>query len=34
MLERLAEESRQGNYGTYFGNQTSGRVAKVAGDDQ
>ncbi len=34
MLHRLAEESRQGNYGIYFGNQTSGRVARVAGDDQ
>jgi flavin reductase (DIM6/NTAB) family NADH-FMN oxidoreductase RutF len=32
MLHRLAEESRQGNYGIYFGNQTSGRVAKVTGD--
>lgn len=32
MLRRLAEESRQGNYGIYFGNQTAGRVAKVAGD--
>lgn len=32
MLDRLAEETRQGNYGIYFGNQTSGRVAKVAGD--
>ena len=32
MLNRLAEESRQGNYGIYFGNQTSGRVAKVTGD--
>ena len=34
MLERLAEETRQGNYGIYFGNQTSGRVARVSGDDQ
>ncbi len=34
MLNRLAEESRQGNYGIYFGNQTSGRVAKVTGEDQ
>ncbi len=32
MLNRLAEESRQGNYGIYFGNQTSGRVAKLTGD--
>lgn len=32
MLERLAEETRQGNYGIYFGNQTTGRVAKVAGE--
>ncbi len=34
MLHRLAEESRQGNYGIYFGNQTSGRVAKVTEEDQ
>lgn len=31
MLERLAEESRVGNYGIYFGNQNAGRVAKVEG---
>jgi hypothetical protein len=30
MLERLAEESRMGNYGIYFGNQNAGQVAKVA----
>lgn len=29
MLERLAEESRVGNYGIYFGNQDAGRVALV-----
>lgn len=32
MLERLAEETRQGNFGIYFGNQSRGRVAKVTGD--
>ncbi|MGV8986086.1 MAG: flavin reductase family protein [Cypionkella sp.] len=32
MLDRLAEETRHGNYGIYFGNQTAGRVAKVTGD--
>lgn len=32
MLERLSEESAQGNYGIYFGNQTQGRVARVSGD--
>ncbi|MCZ8333968.1 MAG: flavin reductase family protein [Rhodobacteraceae bacterium] len=32
MLERLAEESRMGNYGIYFGNQDRGRVALVAGE--
>lgn len=31
MLERLAEESRMGNYGIYFGNQDRGQVALVAG---
>jgi hypothetical protein len=30
MLERLAEESRVGNYGIYFGNQNAGRVAPVS----
>ena len=30
MLERLAEESRMGNYGIYFGNQNAGQVAKMA----
>ncbi len=30
MLERLAEESRVGNYGIYVGDQDQGRVAKVA----
>lgn len=34
MLERLVEETRRGNFGIYFGNQTFGRVAKVAGDSQ
>lgn len=32
MLDRLAEETLHGNFGIYFGNQTSGRVAKVAGE--
>ncbi|WGV17287.1 flavin reductase family protein [Fuscovulum ytuae] len=31
MLERLAEESRMGNYGIYFGNQDRGQVALVSG---
>ena len=31
MLERLAEESRMGNYGIYFGNQDQGRVEPVGG---
>jgi len=30
MLDRLAEESRMGNYGIYFGNQNAGRVTPVA----
>jgi flavin reductase (DIM6/NTAB) family NADH-FMN oxidoreductase RutF len=30
MLERLAEESRVGNYGIYFGNQNTGRLAPVS----
>lgn len=30
LLERLAEESRVGNYGIYFGDQNSGQVARVA----
>jgi flavin reductase (DIM6/NTAB) family NADH-FMN oxidoreductase RutF len=30
MLDRLADESRVGNYGIYFGNQNAGRVARVA----
>lgn len=30
MLERLAEESRVGNYGIYFGDQNSGQVALVS----
>lgn len=30
MLERLAAESRLGNYGTYFGTHEQGRVAPVA----
>ncbi len=30
MLERLADESRVGNYGIYFGNQNTGRVAPVS----
>ncbi|MDB5665579.1 flavin reductase family protein [Cypionkella sp.] len=30
MLERLAEEARVGDYGIYFGNQNTGRVAPVA----
>lgn len=29
MLERLAEESRMGNYGVYFGNQDRGRVETI-----
>lgn len=29
MLERLAEESRMGKYGIYFGNQNAGRVTPV-----
>ena len=29
MLDRLAEESRMGNYGIYVGNQNAGRVALV-----
>lgn len=29
MLERLAEESRMGNYGVYFGNQDQGRVEPI-----
>lgn len=32
MLDRLAEESRMGNYGIYFGNQNAGQVALVAGE--
>jgi len=32
MLLRLSEESAQGNYGIYFGNQTQGRVARVSGE--
>ena len=32
MLERLAEESRMGNYGIYFGNQDRGQVTLVAGE--
>lgn len=32
MLERLAEESRMGNYGIYFGNQNAGQVALVSGE--
>jgi flavin reductase (DIM6/NTAB) family NADH-FMN oxidoreductase RutF len=31
MLDRLAEESRMGNYGIYFGNQNAGQIARVAG---
>ncbi|MGL4312307.1 MAG: flavin reductase family protein [Paracoccaceae bacterium] len=31
MLERLAEESRMGNYGIYFGNQDQGRVEPIGG---
>lgn len=30
MLDRLADESRMGNYGIYFGNQNAGRVTPVA----
>ncbi len=30
MLERLADESRMGNYGIYFGNQDRGQVAIVS----
>ena len=30
MLDRLAEESRMGNYGIYFGNQNAGRVTPVS----
>ena len=30
MLDRLAEETRMGNYGIYFGNQSAGQVAQVA----
>ncbi|MBP1806844.1 hypothetical protein J2Z33_002711 [Rubellimicrobium aerolatum] len=30
MLERLAEESRIGGYGIYFGNQDAGAVRRVA----
>ena len=30
MLQRLAEESRMGNYGVYFGNHEQGRVTPVA----
>jgi flavin reductase (DIM6/NTAB) family NADH-FMN oxidoreductase RutF len=30
MLRRLAEESRQGNYGTYFDTARGGRIARVA----
>ena len=29
MLERLADESRMGNYGIYFGNQEQGRVEPI-----
>lgn len=29
MLERLADESRMGNYGIYFGNQDQGRVEPI-----
>ncbi len=29
MLERLADESRMGNYGLYFGNQEQGRVEPI-----
>ena len=32
MLDRLAEESRMGNYGIYFGNQNAGQIALVAGE--
>ncbi|PLL12961.1 flavin reductase [Tabrizicola sp. TH137] len=32
MLERLAEESRMGNFGIYFGNQDRGQVALVTGE--
>jgi len=31
MLERLAEETRVGNYGIYFGNQDQGRVEPIGG---
>ena len=30
MLQRLAEESRMGNYGTYFGTHEQGRVQRIA----
>lgn len=29
MLDRLADESRMGNYGIYFGNQNAGQIAQV-----
>ncbi|WP_300517488.1 flavin reductase family protein [Aliiroseovarius sp.] len=29
MLERFATESRMGNFGVYFGNQVTGRIARV-----
>lgn len=32
MLERLADESRIGNYGVYFGNHQQGRVQRIAED--
>ena len=32
MLERLADESRIGNYGIYFGNHRQGRVQRIAED--
>ena len=32
MLERLADESRIGNYGIYFGNHQQGRVQRIAED--
>lgn len=32
MLERLADESRMGNYGIYFGTHVEGRVQRIAED--
>lgn len=32
MLRRLAEESQIGNYGTYYGNQNTGRVRRVSAE--